>query len=195
MENTNTKFSKAAEIAANIAITIVAIVGAGVLVKNYLLRPAPAPASDPQSTVGKDTQAPVSKPDPSEIQQSLPGTHLSVQGINWGESDQTVLLALSNKCHFCSESAPFYQKLAQDLAARRDVRVIAVFPQTVDEAKKYLDDLHVPIADVRQASFGTIGVRGTPTLMIVDKTGTVKQAWIGRLSAERESEVLGRLKT
>jgi hypothetical protein len=38
------------------------------------------------------------------------------------------------------------------------------------------------------------GVRGTPTLIIVDATGVVKQSWVGRLNAERESEVLGRIK-
>jgi thiol-disulfide isomerase/thioredoxin len=188
VDSTSSKLSKAAEIAANLSLTIVAIVGAGVLVRNYLLRPAPAPISNAN-------EAAVSKPSTAEIQQSLEGAHLSIQGINWDESNETVLLALSNKCHFCSESAPFYQKLAQNLAARKDVRVIAVFPQTVDEAKKYLDGLGVPVADVRQASLGSIGVKGTPTLMIVDKTGTVKQAWMGRLSVERESEVLGRLKT
>jgi thiol-disulfide isomerase/thioredoxin len=188
VNNTTSRLAKAAEISANVALTIVALVGAGVLIRNYLLPPARAPISNTPETAG-------SKPNPTEIQQSLEGAHLSLQGINWNESNKTVLLALSNKCHYCSESAPFYQKLTQELAERKDVRVIAVFPQTVDEAKKYLDSLGVPIGDVRQASLGAIGVKGTPTLMIVDKTGTVKQAWTGRLSIERESEVLGRLRT
>jgi hypothetical protein len=191
--DTKSKLSKAAEIAANISLTIVAIVGAGVLIKNYLLQPAPAPITP--APISNASEAAVNKPSTADVQKSLEGAHLSIQGINWDESNETVLLALSNKCHFCSESAPFYKKLAENVAARKDVRVIAVFPQTADEGKKYLDDLGVSVADVRQAPPGSLGVKGTPTVMIVDKTGTVKQAWMGRLSVERESEVLGRLKT
>jgi thiol-disulfide isomerase/thioredoxin len=123
------------------------------------------------------------------------GTQISVPGITWSDSEETVVLALSNKCHFCTESAPFYQKLSRELADRQNVRMVAVFPQEVGEGKKYLDGLNVPITQVAQATLDSLGVRGTPTLVIVDKSGTVKQSWVGRLNAERESEVLSRVKT
>jgi len=73
--------------------------------------------------------------------------------------------------------------------------VVAVFPQDTSEGRKYLDGLNVPITEVAQATLDSLGVRGTPTLVIVDKTGTVKQSWVGRLTAERETEVLSRIKT
>jgi thiol-disulfide isomerase/thioredoxin len=118
-----------------------------------------------------------------------------VPGINWSDSEETVLLALSDKCHFCSESAPFYQRLAKEIKERKGVRVIAVFPQDVSEGKKYLDGLNVPIPLVAQASLDSVGVRGTPTLVILDKTGVVKQSWVGRLTADKETEVLSRVKS
>lgn len=123
------------------------------------------------------------------------GTQISVPGITWSDSEETVVLALSNKCHFCTESAAFYQKLSRELADRQNVRVVAVFPQEVGEGKKYLDGLNVPITQVAQATLDSLGVRGTPTLVIVDKSGTVKQSWVGRLTAERETEVLSRIKS
>jgi peroxiredoxin len=173
--------------AANISITIVAVVGAGVLVKGYLLHPSPVLMSNMKQVPGTKSELP-------DARSSLQGTQVSVAGVDWAESDETIVLALSNKCHFCTESAPFYQKLTSDLAQRKNVRVIAVFPQQIEEAKKYLDGLGVAVTDVRQATLDSIGVRGTPTLMIVDKSGTVKQAWIGRLSSEKESEVFNRIK-
>jgi hypothetical protein len=193
MNNNNSKFARGVEISMNISIIVLALIGATVLVKDYLLRSQKPAATEVQQTAAKlpptaTTSAPP-KTGPVE------GTQLNVPGVAWNESNETILLALSKGCHFCSQSAPFYQKLTQQLAQRKDVRVIAVLPQEVGEAKQYLDELGVPIRDVRQASLNSIGVRGTPTLIIVDNAGKVKQSWIGQLNTERESEVLSRLGT
>lgn len=200
MENTKSKFSKSLEIVTNLSIIAVALVGTTVLVKNYLLRPgAPSASEINQAAAVRTTTGSLENPRgrPAGAAPTGPaeGTQISVPGITWSESDETVLLALSNKCHFCTESAPFYQKLTHELTDRKNVRVVAVFPQDVSEGKKYLDGLNVPITRVAQATLDSIGVRGTPTLVIVDKTGTVKQSWVGRLTAERESEVLSRVKS
>jgi thioredoxin-related protein len=80
------------------------------------------------------------------------------------------------------------------LAKRSDIRLVAVFPQDVGAGKKYLDDLGVPVTQVIQASLNSLQVQGTPTLVIVDKNGTVTQSWVGKLDSERESQVLGRIK-
>jgi len=193
--NSTNKIGKLIEIATNVSIILVALIGATVLVKNYLLRsPAPAfkqietsnlPGPNAGQRAGNNATA---KPGPAE------GTQVSLQGVSWGQSNKSVVLALSDQCHFCTESAAFYQKLTTELAQRRDVQVIAVFPPQVGDGKQYLGKLGVPISDVRQAAFNSLGVRGTPTLMIVDRNGKVEQSWVGRLSPEKESEVLARLK-
>lgn len=119
---------------------------------------------------------------------------MSVPGITWSDSEETVVLALSDKCKYCTESAPFYKQLAAETAKRNGVRVIAVFPQDPNAGKKYLDDLGIPVVAVTQATLDSIGVRATPTLVIVDKSGTVKQSWVGLLKNGRETEVLNRIK-
>lgn len=195
MENKKSKFARVVEVSTNLSIIAVALVGALVLVKNYLLRPALPPVSPTAQA------APVRNPNAAGDNQRTPpsgpstGTQISLPGINWNDSDETVVLALSNKCHFCTESAPFYKRLTQELAGSKKIRVVAVFPQEVDEGKKYLEGLNVSIPDVAKAALGSFGVRGTPTLVLVDKSGTVKQAWVGRLTADRETEVLSRIKT
>ena len=193
--NTRSKFGRVVEIATNISIILVAVIGATVLIKNYLLRPPStieikaAGFQGSQNTPPQAAKSAIPRSGPAE------GAQVPLTGINWSESDESVVLALSNKCHFCTESAPFYQRLSSEMAQRKNVRIIAVFPQDVGDAKKYLSGLGVPIEDVRRASLDSIGVRGTPTLIIVDSNGKVKQSWVGRLSAERESEVLSRIKT
>lgn len=38
-----------------------------------------------------------------------------------------------------------------------------------------------------------LGIRGTPTLILVDATGNVRKVWIGKLPTEKESDVLDEL--
>jgi hypothetical protein len=40
-----------------------------------------------------------------------------------------------------------------------------------------------------------LGVPGTPSLLLVNQAGTVEDTWIGKLSPERETEVLNRLQS
>lgn len=190
MNNTKNKFTRGVEIAMNLSIMLVALIGATVLVKNYLLRsPAVVTTGRPPAAAARNASG--ARELPSGPAQ---GTQLSVPGISWADSEETVVLALSDKCKYCTESAPFYKQLAAETAKRSGVRVVAVFPQDTSVGKKYLDDLGVSVGDVKQATLDSMGVRGTPTLMIVDKSGMVKQSWVGLLKAERETEVLNRIK-
>lgn len=155
------------EVCANIAIIIVAIAVVTVLVRRYLSpTEAPAPA--------RQASAPAK------------GSKIEVDGIDWSQSETTLVLALKKGCRFCTESAAFYQRLAQQAVDRKNVRLLAVFPDSPEEAKQYLDTLKVPI-DIKQSKI--LGVRGTPTLILVDSKGVVQQSWVGRLPSEVEIEV------
>jgi hypothetical protein len=81
----------------------------------------------------------------------------------------------------------------RETAGRENIHLIAVLPQAFDESKKYLDDLGVAIEEVKQAQLDSIGVYGTPTLILVNNQGVVITSWVGKLSADGEAEVLRRL--
>jgi len=114
--------------------------------------------------------------------------------VDWSKNSQTLLLALSQNCHFCSESAPFYQRLAEERAQRGNTRLIAVLPQTVGEAQKYLSDLGISVDEVRQAPLSSLGVVGTPTLVLVNRDGIATNVWRGKLPSDIESQVLAKLR-
>ena len=74
---------------------------------------------------------------------------------------------------------------------RRRVGDVEIADQgPVEAGKKYLDDLRVPIGNLRNIPFNTIGVNGTPTLLLVNNEGKVTASWKGKLPSEKESEVL-----
>jgi hypothetical protein len=161
---------KKVEVLANIAIILVACLLGIVLIRNHLF-------TDSSNCVVK---APVEN-------QLSPGNKLSSPAVDWGKSKQTLVLALSNTCHFCTESASFYQKLAQ---SKGDARLIAVLPQPVEDGQKYLEKLGVSVDEVKQSSLDKLGVSGTPTLLLIDDSGTVKALWVGKLLPEQETAVL-----
>jgi hypothetical protein len=108
-------------------------------------------------------------------------------GVDWKKNRRTLVLAISTTCHFCKDSVPFYQKLG---ATGTDVKMVAVLPQSVTEAQQYLTGAGVHVDDVKQATLGALGVRGTPTILLVNDVGVVTDVWVGRLQPDQETQVL-----
>lgn len=164
---------KKTELVANVAIIVVAILLAVVLVRSFLYSGSQRQSQAPTATI-------------------QPGTQLMLPGIDWKANGRTLVLALSTECHFCSESAPFYRQLSKQ---RSDVlRLVAVFPQPIDQSQAYLTQLGVATDEVRQAPLSTLNVSATPTLVLADDQGKVISSWRGKLPAENEGEVFSKLK-
>ena len=101
---------------------------------------------------------------------------------------------LQKGCRFCTESAPFYQRLIKETADRNDVKLIALFPQSVTEGKQYLDQIGVNFSDIRQVPPSQVKVSGTPTLILVNESGVAVDVWRGKLPPDAEAQVLSKLK-
>ena len=165
------KLSKKIEVLANLAIVLVAIAIVGVVAyKFFWTTPAP------------------------EIVEVKVGETLNIPDVNWSQSKQTLVLVLAKGCHFCSESFPFYQKIFQNFGNSNQTKLIAAFPHSVEIGKAYLQENSLAINELRQINFSQAKIRGTPTLLLVDERGTVKNLWLGKIqSKEEEEEILGKL--
>src|SRR5437764_20288 len=95
------------EIIVNASIVAVAIVTLIVFAKNYLR--------------AKDN---------TNLLESVVGTKPQLHDIDWAKNKQTILLVLQRGCHFCTESAPFYSRLSEEVNASKDVQLLAVLPQS-----------------------------------------------------------------
>jgi hypothetical protein len=166
--------SKRIELAANVAIILVALLVGLVLLKNYWIK---APATRAEYT--QYSNEPRGR------------TKISLADVDWQKNGQTLVMAVSSTCHFCTESGSFYQQLAK---AHDGTRLVAVLPQPVDEGRRYLAMLGVSVDEIKEAALASIDVRGTPTLMMVNSDGMVVNKWEGKLESEQEREVLSRMK-
>jgi hypothetical protein len=99
-----------------------------------------------------------------------------------------LIFALSTDCHFCKASIGFYKDLLPPARAA-NLHTVAIFPQSVNDARGYMASVGLDIQDVRQRELASLGVVGTPTLILGDQTGRIVSAWVGKLTPSQENEV------
>lgn len=161
---------KRVELLANAAIVVLAVMLGVVLVKNHLLDPV--------------------RPTPDEGL-LRPGAKLPLPGVDWKGNGRTVVLAVASTCPYCTASAPFYQRMERE---RGQTRLVIFTPEPADVARQYLSGLGVSFDEVRQVPLNSVGIRGTPTLIVVDDTGSIVNSWVGKLRPAQEDEVLAQLR-
>lgn len=168
--------AKRIEVLANLATIVAACVFAGGLIRQC------TQSSYRPSFLSANNQG------QKEVIASL---NLSQLGIDWSRNKQTLVMVLSNQCHFCTESAPFYRKLTE---IKNGTRLIAILPQDRDSARAYLERLGVSVDEMLQSDLSNMGVRGTPTLVLVKNDGVVRDTWLGKLSPQDEEKLIGLLR-
>lgn len=129
-----------------------------------------------------------------DIEHQMTGVVLDLPSVNLRDGQPTLVLALSTHCSFCDENTPLYQQIARMKGVGR-LRLVTIFPETAGEAEDYLKRRGIA-ADVVIASrtLSSLGVKATPTVLLADGQGEVKQSWVGALSKTRENEVLAKLR-
>lgn len=166
------RFYKHLELATNLIVILLALLLGSIAINRFVLTKEPAPRPPAASMLGKK---------------------IELAEVDWSRTDRHLVLVLQKGCHFCSESAPFYQNLIKAFGQRPDIDLVAALPQPVNESKEYLSGLGVSIPQIRQADPMSLGATGTPTLLLVDRSGIVKEVWVGKLSPAKEQEVLNKL--
>ena len=121
------------------------------------------------------------------------GKKISLQGIDWSKSEQTLLMFLNTQCGYCKQSEPFYRRLTNGGIDHQKVRLIAVFPQRLETSKEYLDCVGIAVDDIRQPVSSDLKVKGTPTLVLVNADGIATNEWVGFLSHLEEVDIMSRL--
>ncbi len=115
----------------------------------------------------------------------------TISGIDWSRHRRTLVLALNSGCHYCQDSVPFYQRLAQaQQPSGGDVDIVAVFPNDAEAVRQLAKDEGLVIHSVPEVPLEKLGIVGFPTLLLVDSAGRVERSWVGLLTPRQELEVL-----
>lgn len=162
------RFKQASTIAANCALLIIAICFVVLLL---------------QRRAAKTGQV------PDEV-----GSRLEIgTKVSWSQdvasSRGTMLVAIRDGCHFCAEEMPFYKRLI-DAAHLGNTHIVFLLPNDPLTEKAFIKRSGLTSVPVRQADFAALHISGTPTILLVDQSGKLRQYWIGKLPADQEAQVL-----
>lgn len=151
------------ELGVNIVIAIAIVAVAVVVVKRYAFTPA-NPASLPRITKGE---------------------RLNVPNTDWEQNEKSLVFFLKKDCVYCTSNAPFYRQLVED-ASKRNVKRLAILPDSIEEGRDYLRSLALPIENVQSGSLSSYKIPGTPSVLFVDRHGIVKSVWIGAVPGQEK---------
>lgn len=164
------------ELLANLSIILLALALGAALLKGYLAKPTPSGNTN------------------SALNRVSLGDKPTLNDVDFTKYEKTLLFALSKVCRFCSESAPFYQRIIREIAQQQNIQCFLLFPHNADEGKKYLNDLNIISDQEKQADFRSLQISGTPTLILADNSGVVTNVWTGKLQANQEEDALTKLR-
>src|SRR5215468_10181178 len=112
------------------------------------------------------------------------GDHLAaIPNFDWKEHRHTLVLALNSGCHFCIQSVPFYQMLADGRERQQSgTDLVAVFPNDPAQVWQFVAEEKLRIRSLPAVRLEQLHVNATPTLILVDRNGRVERTWIGVLN-------------
>lgn len=183
------KIFRQVQFLANIATIVIAVLLTFIVVKQYLFSDDATKYISAKRPNFIDPATPVQ---PTQPQTNPVGQTVPLQNIDWAKNKKTLVLYVSATCRFCTESAPFYQRLLEEVKSK-DVKFVAVLPQPTEQGQDYLKKLDVKIDSVLQGSLQVVGVRSTPTLLLVNEAGVITESWRGKLPPEKENEVINKV--
>jgi len=115
----------------------------------------------------------------------------SPPNILYGDAPRTLIIALNTECGYCEASVPFYKRLAElQNKAAEGSRLIAVFPNGEADVNQFVQRHHLNLETASSVDFGSLKVTGTPTLILINANGEVRNFWIGKLSQDQEQQII-----
>lgn len=117
-----------------------------------------------------------------------------VKGIDFTTSAYTVIVALNTNCDSCALGQAFRTRL-KELEHDKGIRSITIFPNPASDVNRYVRRTKLELAAVPDVDLDDINLAGTPTLVLVDRVGVIRDFWIGKLSSNDEAEIINNLQS
>jgi peroxiredoxin len=114
-----------------------------------------------------------------------------IGNVDFRKTPMTLVMFLRQDCEYCRRSLQFYQRLTA-AAQKADNQSLRLVVATTDEAQpmtSYLTTHGISVDEVANVESGALKIPGTPSLLLVNASGTVTKVWRGWLEPKKEQEV------
>jgi thioredoxin-related protein len=110
----------------------------------------------------------------------------AIPGLDYKQHDKSILFFVSAECSHCIQNLPIYQRIFEKSKAtpRSTQALIGLF----ENQKEYTDFAArgFSIPGKGNILFYTYNIRATPTIVVVDRGGNIRNFWIGELTTKAE---------
>ncbi len=110
--------------------------------------------------------------------------------VKYDQSQWTAILYVKSTCPYCTDSMGLYRSISA-LPSRKSgtLRFVAVSTESRTVSSAYLSQHAVTVDQIVEVLAG----RPTPTLVLVDRSGVVRNFWLGRQDAAGAQKILNTL--
>ncbi len=130
---------------------------------------------------------------PPAMKELAVGLRLEVRKTRFDNSAYTLVMALSPQCHYCSANSEFHSRL-YEAARSAGVPVVVLVPQSVNP-REFGAHHGMPEAAIRPVDLSSLGIPGTPAVLIVDRSSIVRQMWVGALRTVDHDAIVSAVST
>ena len=130
-------------------------------------------------------------------EKDLTGKRLELTDLDNVDRQGAAVLFISSHCHFCDASMPFYERLValERESQPKHVPLVIISREPVRDIEEHLASHHVVADHIYQVPSTFTLLRGTPTILFVDKAGMIQHVFMGQLNSAKEKQVLELLGT
>lgn len=172
----------------NLAFLVLCMVGIALGIR-ALLRPTQVLIPGGLASLGSAAKRPPTPPPTYER-----GDAISVESVDFRRADRTLILVVRKGCRFCDESMPFYKRIGDDATIAKRAQLVIVAPDEEAVSREELAKQQIRVDQVVKKSLAALKVRGTPTALVVDRTGRIEKVMVGRLDEKQQQELVSALK-
>jgi thiol-disulfide isomerase/thioredoxin len=123
----------------------------------------------------------------------------AIQNMDLRKAANSIVVVARESCPYCVASMPFYKALATAARAKRadgHLQILFLTTDPTEMATQYLRAGGVEVDKIISLTadeLDELNIQGTPTLLLVNRSGTVREVWVGKLDSERERAALAAL--
>ncbi len=116
-------------------------------------------------------------------------------GYDWHGTAPTLVIAVRDGCAYCERSYPLYRRL-QNLEQENHLKahILMIMPDDSTRATAVLSSQGITSQAITNTPLINIKVSATPTLLLVDANGRLRQSWVGELDASKSDALIAQLR-
>jgi hypothetical protein len=117
-----------------------------------------------------------------------------LEGIDFAKSNRTLLAFVASNCQFCIDSVPLYRAVEADRdRTRNGLLFVIAGREPLERLRAFATQYRLRPDRIVTLLNAAVGIRMTPTLVLVDRAGIVEQVWLGEQTGARGEAVLQHL--